>query len=517
MQQYSFRFLTKALQLFAIIGLMVTVGCKKDPDDPNNNNNNNNNSVVGISIEQGAKQIAPDVSLTYTVKGIDSNGNSVNVSGVSWSSSKTNVAEINSGGTITVKGSGVTTIKASVNANGKTLTSEVPLQIVISQAFGVAPWAVVGTPGFELDFIPYYLAPERPSNYSYTSANTNIATVSSTGRLKLIAAGETIITVSGTVSGNTQTVEVPVLVVGEPFVGVTPPPVTKVTITPNNKELLRGQTFQFSAKAFNSSNQEVNETFTWSTTDPSVLSINSSGSVTALKPGTVSVRATAKGVFADAQVEVYPDTVVVVNPFFTSISAGSSAQFTATVYKVNDLTGPSLTEITNHAPIKWEVPNFNVPGFEFLNVGTVSASGNLNKNATFNVKADAMPGMTTFLVAQVGNSEYAVGGASISVAVSGGGDCGNGNPDVKSISVQNGTTINLSLFGGNITHQIQAIARDLGGNEVDEPALKFNSNNIQVASVDDNGMVTAAGMGTATITICSGSYAQTTVTINVNP
>lgn len=509
---FSIGILSK-ISAFALLLLVVSVGCKKDETT---NPETKNKNVVGITIDQGARSLTPSGSMTYSVKGVDSNGNTVSVSDVSWSSSKTGVAEVSASGALTVKGVGITTIKATITADGKTFSAEAPLKIAIDEAFTVAPWAVVGTSGFELDFIPVYLSPTAPASYSYESSNAAVATVTAGGHLKLVGGGECVIKVTAQTNGN-PVYEVPVVVVGAPFAGVTAPPVTKVTVTPGNKELLPNQTFKFTAKAFNSNGQEVNEAPAWSTTDPNIITVGTDGTVTAKKVGQAAVRATVKGVSGEAQVQVFPDTVVIVTPFYTSVPQGGSATFNAKVYKVTSIDPVQMPEITNHAPLKWHLPTFGVPGFDMFNIGTVTTSGALNTTATLQVKQDAMAGLASFLLAQVGDSQDAVGAASVIVGVGGGEDCGTGNPAVAQIQILNGSSVNLSLFG-QLTHQIQFKVVDGSGNEISagDANLKFNTGNQLVAAVDGNGNVTGAGVGSTTITICSGSYATATVTINVS-
>jgi len=63
---------------------------------------------------------------------------------------------------------------------------------------------------------------------------------------------------------------------------------------------------------------------------------------------------------------------------------------------------------------------------------------------------------------------------------------------------------------------LNAEALDALGDPVSAAALKFNSSNALVANVDFDGNISAAGEGTATITICSGSFSTKTVTANMS-
>jgi hypothetical protein len=143
-----------------------------------------------------------------------------------------------------------------------------------------------------------------------------------------------------------------------------------------------------------------------------------------------------------------------------------------------------------------------------FDIATVNATGLVT------MKADAIVGMSTFVMASDHNNQWVGSVGTIMVAIADDCDCGAGNASVNSIQVSNGSSINMSLFSG-LPVQLNVTALDAVGGTVANPGLVYCSDNILVASVDASGQIIAAGEGDAIIKICSGTYAQTTVNVHV--
>lgn len=78
-------------------------------------------------------------------------------------------------------------------------------------------------------------------------------------------------------------------------------------------------------------------------------------------------------------------------------------------------------------------------------------------------------------------------------------------PEISSLEIVGATTnlITSETFG------LDVIALDIAGDPVADPVLTFTSSNAGVASVDDNGDVTAVSEGTATIEVAGGGESDT--------
>jgi hypothetical protein len=491
--------LSKFLFLFSVI-LMSFFSCKKDDSSSNNNSGNTNNGTdYVLLIENGAQSLSIGSNLNYSAVLVKSNGEVTPATGVTWTSSDQKIASINANGVVSTSATGAITVNASVTVGGKTYTASVPLVISTPSVFAVAPSAIIwGLNDGPLQLEPIYFGSGTP-NFSYASNKTNIASVSNSGLVSFNAIGNCEITVTASGLNGSPEIIVPVMVVGAPAV---PLPVTKVVITPSSKDVFRGETIQFSAKAYNSNNVEVSTPITWKVLEAELATINDNGLFTAKQIGSVSVQAIAQGMIGQAEVVINPDTIVSVEPIYASIAAGESQQFSAKVYKINRA-NRNLTEITPSPSITWEIPSF---GLSIFDIGTVDNTGKVT------LKQSAMPVMQTFVIAHVGNSETIEPGVgTIMVGISEPCNCGAKNPNVKSISV---TQTNISLsFGGQ--QQIEATALDANQSPVADANIVFCSDNEAVVAVDNTGMLSATGMGSAKITICVGNI-KTTVNVTVS-
>jgi PKD repeat protein len=106
---------------------------------------------------------------------------------------------------------------------------------------------------------------------------------------------------------------------------IEPPPASSVEVTPSSATILVGATQQFTGVAFNASHQPiVNATISWSSTNPSIATVGSSGLATGVAPGDVMIIASADGQADTAQFHVDPATrppTAVVNGPFTGVEA----------------------------------------------------------------------------------------------------------------------------------------------------------------------------------------------------
>ncbi|MBW8051946.1 MAG: hypothetical protein FVQ77_16725 [Cytophagales bacterium] len=388
--------------IFSVFLLAALFGCKKEKEkEPQPTAN----KVLVIdngaqTIQQGARMSNSGSyfqNTTYSATFVDLNGNVTAATNVTWSSSADSIVSINStSGLISINTVGNLTITASVSDGGVTYTASVPISITLPGIFVVAPSIIMMSTSETIQLTPVYFTTLTGVTYTYTTDNANaVVSVSNTGLVTGVDVGNAVITVKASTSA--ATFDVPVLVFGVPAVAI---PVTSVTLNPAAKDLFKGDIQQFTAKAFSGANDvTANETFTWSSSEPAVASVDSSsGLVTALQIGETVIKATAKGISGYAEVLVNPDTVVLITPFWTSVSAGGTKQFTAAAYDAKQAPISLLTGVTS---FNWEIPSFG-PGFEIFDIGTVSPA--TGASTTLTVKADALVGLPGILIASVGGS-----------------------------------------------------------------------------------------------------------------
>ncbi|MDI9340823.1 MAG: Ig-like domain-containing protein [Sediminibacterium sp.] len=403
--------------------LLALTSCKKEKDSTPSNPAPSNPPAAEkkyqLVIDNGAQSVEMGRTLNLSAHLVNTSGAVVNASGISWSS---NIGGI-SGNSFVLNNDTTGVISASIQYEGVTYSASVPIRVAPLKSvelFAVLPSAIIwDMSGGPIQLETVYVGNTNPA-YTFSSENTNIATVSNTGLVSFQGVGSTNIKVTSTINGQTSTVTIPVLVVGTPEITM---PVTRITVTPRFGELFRGETLQLNARAFNKNGDDVTNTVTFNYTivqkqedddEPAVpISVNNNGLVTALATGDAYVQVTANGIMGQAEISVIPDTTILVTPFYTNLGGfdpitlqpnPTSANFTATTYKINRTAYRSgsanyLTQIPNPANLTWEIPTTGIPQIDNLfNVITISNTTNSNATAT------AIPGKVglSYIIAHSG-------------------------------------------------------------------------------------------------------------------
>ena len=242
--------------------------------------------------------------------------------------------------------------------------------------------------------------------------------------------------------------------------GSTPAVVASVELTPGSSTLSAlGATQQFSATAKAADGSTISgKTFTWMSTNDSVVTVSASGLATAIANGSATVRATTDGITGAASLTVSQQvaSVTVTLTRDTITALGSTSQFTATARDANDSTvaGKTATWISSDT----SVATVNSDG-----LATAKANGSTTISAT----TDSITGAEALTVAQRGA--------------------------VVEVTLTKGTLTAL----GDTTLGI-AMANDANGNPVPN-AVTWSSSDVAVASVDQQGVVTAVANGGVTI------------------
>jgi len=162
---------------------------------------------------------------------------------------------------------------------------------------------------------------------SWSSSNTQVATVNASGLASTLLAGST--TISASESG----------ISGSAPLTVTAATLVSISVTPATASLVAGTTQQYTATGVytDHSTQNLSASVTWTSGNPAVASISnaagSNGLATALGSGSATVTAALNGISSAAvNLTVTPATLVslVVTPGSPSIAVGATQQFTAT-------------------------------------------------------------------------------------------------------------------------------------------------------------------------------------------
>ncbi|HOE04678.1 MAG TPA: Ig-like domain-containing protein [Bacteroidales bacterium] len=386
------KFVKFFIPVVLLAGFFMISGC--DPEEPVDG------TEYALLIQNGAMNIYPDETVAYNAVLVDEEGIVTAAAGVTWSVTPTSVATISSAGVLSPVSTGTAKVKATLVKDGKTLTSEVPVGIYAPALFAVAPSAILYEAGYDFQLETVYFTTGAQPSYSYTSSNTAVATVSSTGLVHTVGVGECTITVTASTMQDKPFI-VPVMVIAPPTVQL---PVTRVEVSSSAADLFKNETLQLTATAYNPDGPVNNATIEWFSENTAIATVNANGLVTPVQTGETYIVARCNGVFAKCELLVNPDTVVIVTPFYVDLNQGAQQQFTAVAYH-NTRQG-----LTNTYPINfsWEIPSYG-PGFEMFDIGTVSTTGLVT------IKQDAMIGMASMVIAYETGRPHIGGGALIMI------------------------------------------------------------------------------------------------------
>ncbi len=158
-----------------------------------------------------------------------------------------------------------------------------------------------------------------------------------------------------------------------------------IEVTPASATLGIGATQQFTAVAKDANGDEIADvTFTWSSSDPAVASVNSSGLVTAVAVGSCTITASAEGKQGTAALTVRSGAAVMeieISPSTATISVNGTKQFTAKALDASD------NEITGIA-FTWSSSDTSVAKINSSGLATGYAPGSVSIFAAAEGKTD---------------------------------------------------------------------------------------------------------------------------------
>ncbi|MGN1194411.1 MAG: Ig-like domain-containing protein, partial [Acutalibacteraceae bacterium] len=303
--------------------------------------------LIGANDRVGSISLSPyTVTLNVnTTKKITANIKPTNAKdkSVVWSTSNSKVATVNQNGTVTAVGNGKATITAKTVDGGYTATCDVTVVTPVSGVKITSTTAqVYNTKKIKLTAV---VSPSTASNKSVTwsSSNTKIATVSSSGYVYGVGSGSTYITCKTADGGFTAKLKITVLKKTE---------VTSVKLNVTEKNLYKGSTYKLTATV-SPSNATFKEV-TYSSSDTKVLTVDSNGVVTGVGKGTAYVVCKSddnKAVFARCLFTIKVKTTgVTLNRTSFSIYRTKSYQLTPTVLP-SDATNKNVTWSSSNSKI----------------------------------------------------------------------------------------------------------------------------------------------------------------------
>jgi uncharacterized protein YjdB len=246
-------------------------------------------ATVTVAVKPSAVLVGQTAIATATLE--DSSGSPISGRTVTWESSDISVATVDTSGKVKGTGPGSARIKASSSgkSNSSVLSVSAPSPVPVASV-SVSPTSAslqVGA-SVQLSAVTFDSANNVLTGrvISWSSANTGIATVSGSGLVSAVAAGSVSITVSseGQTASAAITVSAPA-----------PVPVASVSVTPATASLLVGATVQLSAVTRDANNNVLTgRIITWSSSNPAVSTVSTSGLVTAIAAGSATLTATSE-------------------------------------------------------------------------------------------------------------------------------------------------------------------------------------------------------------------------------
>jgi len=455
---------------------MLLVGCSgvKNQSNGGGGGQGSNASLTGLSVTPPAATVIVSKTQSLQATGSYSDGSTKDLTAsVTWNSADTTTASVSPAGVVTGGATGVTTVTAhSGNFSASTQITVTTANVCASPVtIAVSP----ANPTVAINTTQQLVATGTNSDAStcditdlvtWSSSTIANATVGASGLVKGIAAGSATITATlGSVTGSTS-------------VTVTAPSITSISVTPDDMTLAIGIGEQYIASAIYSdgSIQDLVTGVTWTSSNPSVASIDSNGLATTLAAGTTTITATV-GTFTDSSVITVVAAhlqTITLTPTNVTMASGTQQQFTA-------------------------VGNFDDGSTQVLTPALWSSSS------------------TSVLTIDQNGLALAVGPGTSTVSVTSGTVSAS-----TSVTVSTATLVSLAIAPANssmpddATKQFSATGTfsDNSTQDITQSVL-WSSSTPTVATITNVGLVSSLSTGTTTITAMLGSVNNsTTLTVS---
>jgi hypothetical protein len=220
----------------------------------------------------------------------------------------------------------------------------------------------------------------------WSTGSSSIASITATGAITGVAPGQALILAAAGGRSGQQTIT------------VTPVPVATVAVTPGAPSLAVGATQQFTATTSDAlGNVLTGRVVTWTSSDPTKVSVSSAGLATAVAAGSATITATSEGKTGSATATVTAATAAVatvtVAPSAPSINVGATQQLAATT---KDAAGNVLTGRT----VTWSSSDISKATVTQTGLVTAVATG----SATITATSETKTGTATITVTPVATS-----------------------------------------------------------------------------------------------------------------
>lgn len=410
------------------------------------------NQISAITLTPASANVEKGATVTLTAKTTPEKPNNPTLT---WTSSNSSVAKVDANGKVTGVATGSATITVSSD-NGIKATATI--KVIISPASISLDKTSVTIEKGSTSTLKATLTPSdcTEKNVTWTSDKTSVATVDSNGKVTAVGAGSAVITAK-TSNGKTATAAVTVV--------VSP---TSITLDKSSLSIEKGASATLTATVGPS--DCTDKSVTWSSDNTSVATVDASGKITAVATGSAVVTAkTSNGKTATSKVTVIiSPTSIALDKTDLTIERGTSATIKATL-SPTDCTEKTLT---------WTSDN--------TAVATVGSDGKVTGVASGSAK----------ITAKTSNGKTAT--AKVTVVVT-----------PATITIDK-TDISLNK-GGRVTLKATVTPSDC-----DDMTVTWSSDNENVATVSETGVVNAVGGGYAVIKATASNGLSATANVKVS-
>jgi uncharacterized protein YjdB len=423
------------------------------------------NAMTGIVVTPANASIAAGIEQAYTATAEYADGSTDDITAdVTWTSSDTAVATM-ADETATAVAPGTTTITAAHAASGLSGSTELTVtdaEITELQITPATEDAIVGGPDVEFTATAIYsdgTSDDVTDTATWSSSDDAIATIDA-GVATAVAAGTA--TITAEFDGMTDTAELT----------VTAPVLDSIVVTPATASIPAGTTQQFTAVGYynNGTSLDVSTTADWVSSALTVATVDAdTGLATGVAAGTSTITATLAGVSGTAELTVTDVvlTSIQITPAVASIADGATQAYSA-LGTYSDNTTADLTAIAS-----WDSSDDAV--------ATIATTG---------LATAVAPGTTTITAAYQGITSNSATLVVTNVVVTG-------------ISV---TCAATTIADGTDTQCTAQATYSDGSNGNVTSLATWTTDDDTIASVNQMGLVSGEGAGTATITATYGGF-----------
>lgn len=498
---------------------------------------NNANAAAATTVSGPTIELySPSSYNLYTGNTFKISRNATNYSYIEWSSSDTSVATVDSSGYVTIKSAGKVTITAWAYGSGQSASDSVTFTTKYQETTvttTTATFTECPRPEITL-YEPYqvYAGTSYKINYNasycsrieWSSSDTSVATVDSTGLLKVKDNPKSsYVTITATAYGYDGRSTSDSIDLRIDYLSTTPTTTTTTTTTtsrrtttttamaipdinlytPNSYALYVGNTFKMNYSTYNSS-YDCN--IEWSSSNTSIAEVDSDGYVTVKGAGKVTITAKISNNYSSYNYNT--DSVTFTTRYYETTTPTTTTTSTTVQPAYINLYSPSSSNLyvgntfkinysASDVYISWSSSDTSIATVDSDGYVTVKGAG------TVTITADASGYYSSYDSDSVTFTTYYKNTTTTT--------------STSSKPVTTTTTISENqpkIIPDSLTMKPGDTSLLFVVNIPEDKTINWTSNNTKVASVSD-GKVTAVGEGSATIyAVCGNAIATCEVTVS---